>query len=59
MPYYRVTYGGYVEGEYEDEEAAKNALRDLLHDEVADRYGRSLDDFLEVETFNEGRQVWE
>ena len=53
MPYYRVTWGGYIEGEYESEEAARAALIDFIDDEDIDQYGRDWIQLIEVERLDE------
>ena len=51
MPYYRVSYEYYVEGEYSDKEEAENdLLEDITDIERSD---------LTVETFNETTKEWE
>ena len=59
MPYFRVTYVGYVEGEYESEEAAKAAFIEGLDPDYCDAYGRSREDMVQVERFNDETEQWE
>lgn len=59
MAYFRVTYEGYVEGEYEDEEAAKADFLNGLNEDYTDAYGRSREQMLHVEKFNEETGEWE
>lgn len=59
MPYFRVTYEGYLEGEYEDADAAKQALIDDIEGEVLDAYGRQWWDLIHVEQFNDETGEWE
>lgn len=53
MPYFRVTYSGYLEGEYEDADAAKQALIDDVEGQQIDAYGRQWWDLIQVEQFTE------
>jgi len=58
MPYYRVTFDGYVEGEYESEEAAKKDLLACLEPDYIDDVGRTREDMLSVEEFDAETDVW-
>jgi hypothetical protein len=53
MPYYRVTWDGYVEGEYETPELAKQALLDCFDDDYVDQYGRQWQDLVSVENLDD------
>jgi hypothetical protein len=53
MPYFRVTYSGYLEGEYEDSDAAKQALIDQIEGQEIDAYGRQWWELIDVEQFTE------
>ena len=54
MPYCRVSFEGYVEGDYETPELAKVDFMDYLQEE-----GMDLMNELNVEVFNEQTQRWE
>lgn len=47
--WYRVTFEGYLEGEYENEDDAKQALIDYIEECKVDQYGRSWHDLIDVE----------
>ncbi len=36
MPYFRITWSGYIEGDYKDEEEAKNALIEQVENDELD-----------------------
>jgi hypothetical protein len=59
MPYYRVTYDGYVEGEYASEEEAKKDLLACLDPDYIDGVGRTRENMLSVETWNPEKGKWE
>ena len=59
MPYFRVTYEGYIEGEFSDEEAAKKAFLEALDPDYCDQYGRSREALINVERFNDETDEWE
>jgi len=59
MPYYRVSFEGYLEGEYDDEETAKDEMEKSLDADYLDGYGRGRRDLIGIETFNEETQEWE
>jgi hypothetical protein len=56
MPYYRVTFDGYVEGEYESEDAAEEEMLRMMTEGDELREPR---DFLSIETFNQETGEWE
>ena len=56
--YCRVSYDGYVEGEYESIEEAKADFIDIIEGSC-DRWGRDWKEELSVETFNEETKEWE
>ena len=58
MPHFRMTYVGYMEGEYDDAEAAKAAFLEALDPDYTDYYGRSRADLVEVEEFDEESGTW-
>jgi len=49
MPYYRVTWEGYLEGEFDDEEQAKKALIENIEENEIDAYGRDWRELIVVE----------
>ncbi len=53
MPYYRVSYAGYLEGEYADEEEAKKDFVDGIKNEELDLYGREWTELVEVENLGD------
>ncbi len=55
--YCRVSYDGYVEGEYESIEDAKAEFIDIIENGGSD--GRDWKDELSIETFNEKTEKWE
>jgi hypothetical protein len=48
MPYFRVTFEGYQEGEYATMEEAKQAFIDFVENGEVDGYGRTLDDLISI-----------
>ncbi len=58
MPYYRATYEGYVEGEFPNVEAAKEAMIEGLHPDYRDNYGRSPADMIGIEEFDGEKEEW-
>ena len=58
MAYYRVTYDGYVEGEYESEEAAKQDLLACMDEDYVDHVGRTREDMLSVEEYDSEKDEW-
>lgn len=52
MPFYRVEFDGYVEGEFDDEEAARLAFLDSVL-QIDQDSGH-----IHVEVFDEEEQVW-
>jgi len=53
MPYYRVSYEGYLEGEYADEEEAKQDFVDGIKNEELDLYGREWTELILVENLDD------
>ena len=51
--YFRVTWEGYIEGEYESDEEAKQALIDFINNDEFDNYGRTWEDLIAVEELTE------
>jgi hypothetical protein len=49
MSHYRVTYGGYIEGEYKDREEARQAFIDFIENGDIDNYGRVWEDLIDIE----------
>lgn len=49
MPYYRIEYEGYMEGEYASEEEAKQAFVDNIKNDELDGYGREWTELIVVE----------
>jgi hypothetical protein len=58
MPYFRVTYVGYVEGDFDTEEDAKEEFLSGLNEDYTDAYGRSREDMVCVEEFDEVTGEW-
>jgi len=59
MPYFRVSYEGYIEGEYDNEEEAIKEFLEGLNEDYVDAYGRTREQMLRVEKFNEEKGEWE
>ena len=59
MGYYRVTYEGYAEGEFDSSEAAKEDFIQRIRDDELDQYGRGWTALVSVEEFNEETNEWE
>ena len=57
MAYYRISYDGYVEGDYENEEDAINDFIDII--ENGNFYGRDLGNQLTIEKYDEENEKWE
>lgn len=53
MPYFRVRYEGYLEGEFDSASEAKQALIDDIEGDNLDAYGRHWWDLISVEQFLE------
>ncbi len=58
MPYYRATFDGYIEGEYENEEAARTAMVEAMQEDYTDQYGRGPEDLVSIEEFNDKIGEW-
>ena len=58
MPYYRVTFEGIFECEFESAEAAKQDFIDFVAEEATDAYGRTWTDLIAVEEFDEKTKTW-
>jgi len=54
MPYYRITWDGYIEGEYPDGDEAKNALIKHIEEDELDQYLRNWRDLVSVEELGSG-----
>jgi hypothetical protein len=59
MAYFRVTYSGYVEGEFKDESSARAEFMRTMTDTYDDAAGRVWQDFIEIEKFNKKTKRWE
>ncbi len=55
---YRVTYEGYIEGEYNSAEAAKQAFIKQIVDNELDSYGREWTALIGIEEFDEKTKTW-
>ena len=53
MPYYRVTFEGYIEGDYPDQKAAEQALIDQIENDELDGYGRDWRQLVQAENLDE------
>ena len=58
MPYYRVTYEGYIEGEYDNAEEAKHDFMKYIVNDEIDQYDRTWMDSIAVEEYDEKTEKW-
>lgn len=59
MPYYRIEYAGYMEGEYASEEEAKQAFADDIKNDELDGYGREWTELITVEDLDANEDGYE
>jgi len=57
--YFRITFDGYIEGEFESEEEAIAEMNEMFNDDYRDHYGRAPSDLFTVERFNNETEEWE
>jgi len=57
MGYYRVRFEGYIEGEYDSADLAKQEMVAFLEDGI-DAYGRSKEDLIVVEEYDPVEECW-
>jgi hypothetical protein len=56
MPYYRITWEGYQEGEFTNEEEAKESLIDFVENGEVDHFGRDWTQLISVEQLEDDEE---